>query len=110
QIKGEFIGFGNIISSKDEVKIDAENNNNIFRILKQDDIDVFNSMYCNAVIRSLLLFKNDTIMFNNIPQYIEYYINKDINKILRQKDKKNRIKVARLLFEFRNEMIYKSNV
>lgn len=104
----EIIGFGNIISSEEEIAIEADSTG-IWRKLDKEDIDLFNCMYCDAVIKSLLLFKNETIMFNKIPQYIEFFINKEINNILRQKDKKNRTEVARLLFEFRNEMIYKSN-
>lgn len=99
----QIIGFGNIISSEEEITIEADSTGK-WRDLDKKDIDSFNHMYCNAVIESLLLFKNETIIFSKIPQYIEFFINKEINNILKNKEKENRIEVARLLFEFRNDM------
>ncbi|MHC5311052.1 hypothetical protein ACYSNM_13495 [Myroides sp. LJL116] len=103
----EIIGFGNIISSEREISIEADVTGTR-RNLDENDIEFFNATYCNAVIQSLLLFKKGIILFNKIPQYIEFFINKEINSILRKKDIKNSIDIARLLFEFRNEMVYKA--
>lgn len=100
------IGFGNIISSLDEVSIEAEYSGN-FRKLAQNDIDFFNKSYTNAIAQSFTLLVNGTIKFRQLPSYISYFINKSINFILRQSDEENRYEIAKLLFEFRNDMILK---
>lgn len=103
------IGFGNIISSLKEVTDEADYVTGKFRDLSADDIDYFNQSYVKAIMTSLTLLINMKITFGGLPQWISYFINKEINLVLRQRDKHNRIEIATLLFEFRNEMIHKTN-
>lgn len=101
------IGFGNILSSLGEVSNEAEYETGLYRNLQQEDIDYFNKSYIDAISKSFILVFQNKIKFNQIPSYISCFLNKSINFILRQKDKENRIEVAKLLFEFRNEMVLK---
>lgn len=102
------IGFGNILSSLDEVSNEAMYETGVYRNLDREDIDNFNDYYVKAISKSFeMLFKNK-IIFNQIPYYISYFLNKEINKILKNKKKTNRIELAKLLFEFRNEMTIKT--
>lgn len=105
----KIIGFGNILSSIEEVNIEAENSTGIYRNLSKQDIDLFNQNYCKAIIMSLEKIQNGIYCFKDCSMLIEYYINKNINKILLDKSVKNRVEIAKLLFEFRNEMIFKVN-
>lgn len=99
------IGFGNIMSSKKE--LDIHNNTAVVKkILTEDDINSFNKFYVHSIIKSLKLLINNKINFHQMPKYIEFYINKNINDILKNKLIENRTEIARLLFEFRNEMVY----
>lgn len=103
------IGFGNILSSLGEVSIEADYSGH-FRQLFQEDIDYYNSCYTKAIVNSVKLLMNNQIIFTVLVNYIEYYINKGINVILRNKNKPNRIELAKLLFEFKNEMTFKNTV
>lgn len=106
-IYNTIIGFGNIISSLEEASNEAQYETGIYRDLEQIDIDYFNKSYTDAISKSFILALKGKIKFNQLPSYISYFLNKSINLILRQSNKKNRIDVAKLLFEFRNEMILK---
>jgi hypothetical protein len=106
-VYNSIVGFGNILSSLDEVSNEAEYETGHYRNLEQVDIDYFNKSYIDAISKSFKLVFNNKIKFHQIPSYISYFLNKSINLILRQKDKENRVEVAKLLFEFRNEMILK---
>lgn len=99
------IGFGNILSSMFEVSLEAENLTGIYRKVEQRDIDYFNSSYCSAIITALKLIKNNSYKFEQIPQIIEFKLNQEINKLLLAKKIENRIEIAELFYEFRNEMI-----
>ena len=103
------IGFGNIISSKQELEIHNENNENK-KNLSNDDIQIFNNCIIEAVIKSIKLLDIDKISFFEIAKYIDFNINKFLVKILKDKSYPNRIELARLLFEFRNEIIYQNNL
>ena len=102
------IGFGDILSSMEEVRIRSE-----FEVNKRDiddeDIKWFNNIYIQSIIKSLKHLLKGQIEFNEVAKYIEFYINKEINKILRNKTVINRKERARLLFEFKNDMIFKCN-
>ncbi|MGQ3013461.1 MAG: hypothetical protein ACT6QS_07130 [Flavobacteriales bacterium] len=100
------LGFGNILSSLAEVRVEAEYTGR-FRDLSAEDIDYFNRTYVRAIMKSLKLLIDNRILFKMVPQRISYFINKEINLLLRQKNKDNRVEIATLLFEFRNEMVYK---
>lgn len=100
------IGFGNILSSFFEVENEGRNAGEQ-RDLSSDDIDYFNSCYVEAVSKSLDLLINNKITFRALPKWIAYFINKSINFVLRNRDKDNRREVARLLFDFRNEILCK---
>ncbi len=99
------IGFGNILSSMEELSIEAENATGIYRNLNEKDFENFNSSYINAIICSINLFLSNKINFEQIYQYIEFFINKDILSVLKNKEKDNRLEVSKLLFEFKNEMV-----
>lgn len=111
KLKGfnRIIGFGNILSSTEEVTNEAANLTGVFRNLSKEDIDYFNSCYSYAVINTLKELDLNKINFNKIPTVIEFYINKKINDILLNKSIKNRIEISKLLFEFRNEMLSINN-
>ena len=102
------IGFGDILSSMEEVRIRSE-----FEVNKRDiddeDIKWFNNIYIQSIIKSLKHLLKGQIEFNEVAKYIEFYINKEINKILRNKTVINRKERARLVFEFKNDMIFKCN-
>ena len=104
----QVIGFGNILSSYHEVVGEAEHSGR-FRDVDDTDIEYFNHCYATAIIHSLQLTISGRKKFEDLPRLIAYFVNKEINSVLRQKEKRNRIEVARLLFEFRNEMVYKRN-
>lgn len=103
------IGFGNIISSMIEVSIEAEHLTGVYRNVNNLDIDFFNKSYVESVIYSLKKLKENKCYFDDIPKIIELYINKGINKTLLNKTLKNRIEISKLLFEFRNEMLFIKN-
>lgn len=105
----QIIGFGNILSSKEELKIEADLETGKFRDLSEEDITFFNSSYCLAIINSLNKYKKKLYSFNELPFLIEFYINQKINEILLNKKIGNRVEIARLLFEFRNEMLLLKN-
>jgi hypothetical protein len=100
------IGFGNIISSLGESSAEAEVTGR-FRDLQQEDIDYFNYTYVTAIAKSIKLLLGGVIAFREVAGYITFCLNKEINTLLRQKNKANKIEVSRLLFEFRNELEYK---
>lgn len=99
------IGFGNILSSMNEVRTEADIETGRFRNVSEKDIEHFNNSYCNAIINALKKYANGLYEFDEIPKIIEFYINQSINKVLLDKQIDNRIEIARLLFEFRNEML-----
>ena len=101
------IGFGNILSSKEELQIEAEHETGIYRNLSIHDIEYFNDSYCGAIINALKSLNSGIYKFTDIPKIIEFSINQKINETLLNKDIENRKEIAKLLFEFRNEMIIK---
>lgn len=102
------IGFGNIISSKFE--LDHHNESNTVKILlEQSDIDRFNEIYVNASIKVIIKLVKNEIYFFDVPKYLRFMINSDINKLLLDKCNSNRLHLSRLLFDFRNELLYKKN-
>ncbi len=105
----QIIGFGNILSSPEELRIEADLETGHYRDISDNDLDYFNSAYCSALIFALTNYKKGGYSFKQLPHLIEFYINQKINEILLNKEIKNRVEVARLLFEFRNEMLILSN-
>lgn len=102
------IGFGNIISSKFE--LDQRNESNAVKIpLKQSDIDRFNEIYVNSAIKVIKKLVNNEIYFFDVPKYLRFMINADINQLLLDKNNTNRLHFTKLLFDFRNEFLYKKN-
>ena len=106
----EIIGFGNILSSPEEMRIEADLETGLFRDLSKDDIDYFNISYCSAIINTLHNYKKGLYNFKQLPALIEFYINQKINETLLDKSRKNRVELAKLLFEFRNEMLYNKKI
>lgn len=102
------IGFGNIISSKFE--LDHHNESNRVKIpLQQSDIDRFNEIYVNSSIKVIKKLINNEIFFFDAPKYLRFMINTDINQLLLDKNNSNRLHFTKLLFDFRNEFLYKKN-
>jgi len=99
------VGFGNIISSRPEISDEAEITGQ-FRQLEDEEIDIFNQSYVYAIRETLGLLLSETIIFSQVSNYISFFINKCLNKVLRDHSLKNRVELATLLFEFRNEMKY----
>lgn len=103
------IGFGNIISSKEE--LDHHNKySDIEKTLSIDEINMFNDIYIRASIKTLKLLINEKIQFLDIPKYLRFQLNKEINSILLNKENKNRLELAKLVFEFRNQIVIKQNL
>lgn len=100
------IGFGDILSSMEEVRIRSEYEANI--CISNEDIKWFYNTYIQSIIKTLRHLLKGQIEFSEVAKYIEFYINKEINRILRDKTIINRKERARLLFEFKNDMIFKS--
>jgi hypothetical protein len=101
------IGFGDILSSIEEVRIRSEYEANI--CISDEDIKWFNNTYIQSIIKTLRHLLKAKIEFSEVSKYIEFYINKEINIILRDKTIINRKERAKLLFEFKNEMLFKCN-
>lgn len=95
------IGFGNILSSMEEVEIEQK-----FRDINInfEDIEIFKSAFVNAVYFALTILNEGKINFSKLSVFIRYYINDEINKILLNKEIMNRTEISKLLFEFRDEM------
>ena len=101
------IGFGDILSSIEEVRIRSENEANI--CISDEDIKWFNDTYIQSIIKTLKHLLKGQIEFSEVAKYIEFYINKEINRTLKDKTNINRKERAKLLFEFKNDMIFKCN-
>ncbi|QQT24501.1 hypothetical protein [Sphingobacterium spiritivorum] len=97
------IGFGNIISSRAEISQEAEYTGK-FRQLEDEEISLFNESYVFAIKNALDLLFAGKLQFRQLSKYISFFLNKAINKVLRDKSLKNRIELSRLLFELRNDM------
>jgi hypothetical protein len=100
------VGFGNIISSMHEAIAESEFETWRLGKISENDIEYFNNAYCNAVILSLTSYQKGNCNYTDLPKLIKYFINQSINEILSNKEIKNRVERARLLYEFRNEMVY----
>ncbi len=97
------IGFGNIISSKMELEQANENSDSKI-VLDENDIDIFNSSFLEAISSSLDLLIKEKVIFSKLNIWIEYFINKAISRILTDKTILNRKEISKQLFRFRNEM------
>lgn len=97
-------GFGNIISSKDELKFHNEYAA-IEKKLSDEDIEYFNITYAEATVKIIKLIISGKIHFGNISKYYKYFINSKINEALLNKQNAGRVELARILYEFRNEML-----
>lgn len=102
------LGFGNIISSVEELKIHNQKNH-VKKELSKDEINIFNQIYIEISINAVKSLINNMISFDNISKYFNFLINQEINKILLDKGYENRVELSRMLFEFRNEIILKKN-
>lgn len=102
------IGFGNIISSREEIVAEADATG-VFRELEDYEIEMFNNFYVTAVKKTFELLLSEKIQFKQVASYISFFINKSIQSVLKDKTLKNRIELAQLLFEFRNEIKYLKN-
>jgi hypothetical protein len=101
------VGFGNIISSKFE--LDHYNESGAVKIpLKKTDIDRFNEIYVNSSIKVIKKLVNNEICFFDVPKYLRFMINFEINQLLLDKQNSDRFHFSRLLFDFRNELLYKN--
>lgn len=103
------LGFGNIISSEFELK-HHNSVNKIQKNLQKEDIDIFNKIYVNVSINIIRLIIKNKIDFKSMKKYYNYFLNKEIDNILLNKNLKNRVEIARLLFELRNELIFIENI
>jgi hypothetical protein len=75
--------------------------------LENEDVELFKLSFVSAVKQTFIQLITNKIIFKEIPIYLRYFINKEINSVLLSKDLKNRKEIAKLLFEFRDEMIYR---
>lgn len=97
-------GFGNIISSLDELNFHNKYSDREKK-LSDTDIEYFNNVYAKITIQIINLLIVGKIQFYEIYKYYCYLINKEICLILLDKQNSNRVELARLLFELRNEML-----
>lgn len=102
------IGFGNIISSKYELDFHNENNEKKKK-LNIEDIIFFNDIYVKLSMKIVDLIVQQKIEFFSAPKYYTYFLNKEINNILLDKKNAHRVEIAKLLFEFRNEILIVKN-
>ncbi len=103
------LGFGNIISSEEELKIHNKKND-IKKNLSVEEINTFNRIYIEISMKIIKYLINNITSFDNIPKYFSFLINQEINNILLNKENENRVELSRILFEFRNEILFKKNV
>ena len=101
------IGFGDIPSSMKEIIVERESLG-IERDIYEVDIKRYNECYTNSIIKALKLLFHEKITFSQLAKYIEFFLNKEIISILEDKGKENRKDLAELLFEFRNEIVFKN--
>ena len=102
------IGFGDIPSSMEEINIERDSIGTQ-RNVNENDIKMYNESYTDSIIEALNLLFNKKITFSELAKYIEFFLNKKIIKTLEDKENKNRKEIAKLLFEFRNDIGYKIN-
>ena len=100
------IGFSDIPSSMNEIIAERDIVGNQ-RNVNEEDIKKYNKCYTNSIIKALKLLFHKKITFSQLAKYIEFFLNKEIISILEDKAKENRKDLAKLLFEFRNEMVFK---
>lgn len=100
------IGFGDIPSSMKEITAERDSLGTE-RDIYEVDIKRYNESYTNSIIKALKLLFHEKITFSQLAKYIEFFLNKEIISILEDKGKENRKDLAKLLFEFRNEMVFK---
>nr|WP_314556864.1 hypothetical protein [uncultured Capnocytophaga sp.] len=100
------IGFSDIPSSMNEIIAERDIVGNQ-RNVNEEDIERYNKCYTNSIIKALKLLFHKKITFSQLAKYIEFFLNKEIISILEDKAKENRKDLAKLLFEFRNEMVFK---
>lgn len=98
------IGFGNIISSKDEADTEAEYITGVYRDIDAADIAIFNECFATSVAEAIKLLINGIIFFKELYTYFLYFLNKKINRVLLDKSIEKKIGIAELLFETRAEM------
>jgi hypothetical protein len=103
------LGFGNIISSKEELDIHNEKNK-VKKTLSKDEIKVFNEIYMKCSIKVIKSLVNEKVRFIDVQKQLRFHINKEINNILLNRQNSNRIEFARILFEFRNELLLNYNI
>ena len=96
------IGFSDIPSSMNEIIAERDIVGN-----QRNVIERYNKCYTNSIIKALKLLFHKKITFSQLAKYIEFFLNKEIISILEDKAKENRKDLAKLLFEFRNEMVFK---
>ncbi len=101
------IGFGDIPSSMNEIIVERNIVGNQ-RNVNEEDIKRYNKCYTNSIINALKLLFHNKITFSELTKYIEFFLNKEIISILEDKSKENRKDLAKLLFEFKNEMVFKN--
>lgn len=102
------LGFGNIISSKLELdKYNEEHDKKL--LLEESDINRFNEIYVNSALKVIKKLINNEIYFFDVPKYFRFNINAEINQILLNKTYKKRLHMTKLLFDFRNEFLFKKN-
>lgn len=103
------LGFGNIISSEEELRIHNKKND-ITKKLSVNEINSFNEIYIKISIKIIRTLIDHVISFDKIYKYFNFLINQEINTILLDKKNENRVELSRMLFEFRNEIVMKKNV
>lgn len=101
------IGFADIPSSMNEIIAERDIVGNQ-RNVNEEDIKRYNKCYTNSIIKALKLLFHNKITFSELAKYIEFFLNKEIISILEDKGKENRKDLAELLFEFRNEIVFKN--
>lgn len=103
------LGFGNIISSDEELKI-HNGKNNIKKKLSVNEINLFNQIYIKITTKIIKYLIDGIISFDNIPKYFRFFINEEINKVLLNKENENRIEFSKILFELREEIILRKKI
>lgn len=98
------IGFGNILSSMEEIELFNKDANSKIH-MSQEDVIMFNAIYTSAILKTVELLQSYKIPFDKTVIYIRYFVNQDINQILLDDKISNKREIARQLFKFRNEIV-----
>lgn len=102
----EYIGFGNMITSWDEILAERNFDLNAYINVTEEHIDDFNKILANSILNSLskAILKEESSYY--LYSKIKIYLNKAIVELLLEKKVKGYRVLADLLFKLKKEIIW----